>query len=49
MEELIKELKVVQSGGFCVCNSRVYVLTKTPYALMLQLVDEMVIGGRLND
>jgi hypothetical protein len=48
VKELIKELKVVQSGGFHVCNSGVYVLTNTPYALILQIVAEMVIGGRLN-
>ena len=48
VEELIKKLKVVQSRGFHVCNSGVYVLTNTPYALILQLVAEMVICGRLN-
>ena len=48
VEELIKELKVVQSGDFHVCNSGVYVLTNTPYALILQLVAESIISGSLN-
>ena len=48
VEELIKELKVLQSGGFHVCNSGVYVLSNTPYALILQITAGRVIGGGLN-
>ena len=44
VEALIKELRIVQSRGFYVCNSGVYVLTNTPYALILEVVAEMVVG-----
>ena len=44
VEALIKELRIVQSRGFHVCNSGVYVLTNTPYALILEMVAEMVVG-----
>jgi hypothetical protein len=39
---LIEELRIVQSRGFHVRNSGVYVLTNTPYALILQTVAEML-------
>ena len=44
VEALIKELRIVQSRGFYVCNSGVYVLTNMPYALILAVVAEMVVG-----
>ena len=44
VEALIKELRIVQSRGFHVRNSGVYVLTDTPYALILEMVAEMVVG-----
>ena len=44
VEALIKELRIVQSRCFHVPNSGVYVLTDTPYALILEMVAEMVVG-----
>ena len=43
VEALIKELRIVQSRGFHVRNLGVYVLTNTPYALILEMVAEMVV------
>ena len=42
VKELIKELRIVQSRGFHVRNAGVYVLTNTPYALILEMVAEMI-------
>ena len=42
VEELIKELRIVHSRSFHVRNSGVYVLTNTPYALILEMVAEML-------
>ena len=44
VEALIKELRIMQSKGFHVCISGVYVLTNTPYALFLEMVVEIVVG-----
>ena len=43
VEALIKELRIVQSRGFHVRNLGVYVLTNTPYALILEMVAKMVV------
>jgi hypothetical protein len=42
VEALIKELRIVQSIDVHVRNSGVYVLTNTPYALILEMVAEML-------
>jgi hypothetical protein len=42
VKALIEELRIVQSRGFHVRNSGVYVLTNTPYALILEMVAEML-------
>jgi hypothetical protein len=42
VKELIKELRIVQSRGFHVRNLGVYVLTNTPYALILEVVADML-------
>jgi hypothetical protein len=42
VKALIEELRIVQSKGFHVRNSGVYVLTNTPYALILEMVAEML-------
>jgi hypothetical protein len=44
VEALIKELRIVQSSGSHVCNLGVYVVTNTPYTLVLEMVAEMVVG-----
>lgn len=38
MEELIKETRVVCNIGLHECNLRAYVLTTTPYALILEIM-----------
>jgi hypothetical protein len=42
VKALIEELRIVQSRGFHVRNSGVYVLTNTPYALILEMVAKML-------
>jgi len=42
VKALIEELRIVQSTCFHVCNSGVYVLTNTPYALILEMVAKML-------
>jgi hypothetical protein len=42
VKALIKELRIVQSTCFHVCNSGVYVLTNTPYALILEMMAGML-------
>ena len=42
VKALIEELRIVQSRGFNVRNSGVYVVTNTPYDLILEMVAEIL-------
>lgn len=43
VKDLIKELEVVQRGGLHAYKFGLYVLTKTPYSLVLEMVVDIVI------
>ena len=48
LKELIKELKVVQSAGLYAYDSGLYVLTNTPYNLILDMVAEKVVQSMIS-